>query len=111
MVVNTSGSSFNTMLGVFVGPGNSFATLTNVGAGYTTNRALDGQPQVVVSAVPQGQTNFIVIDGYGGAASENGAFEHLRGHSGRNCDDRLKISLSLQGTTRPSLSPPLAARR
>jgi uncharacterized repeat protein (TIGR03803 family) len=68
MVVNTTGSSFDTMLGVFIGPGNSFATLTNVGAGYTTNHVLDGQPQVFVTNVPAGQTNFIVVDGYGGTS-------------------------------------------
>ncbi len=35
ILVNTAGSSFNTMLGVFIGSGKSFATLTNVGCGYT----------------------------------------------------------------------------
>jgi uncharacterized repeat protein (TIGR03803 family) len=68
MVVNTAGSTFNTMLAVFIGPGDSFATLINLGAGYTTNRVLDGQPQIFVTNVPAGQTNFIVVDGYGGTS-------------------------------------------
>jgi len=68
MLIDTAGSSFNTLLGVFIGRGNSFATLTNVGAAYTTNRGLNGQPEVYISAVPQGQTNFIVVDGYDGAS-------------------------------------------
>jgi uncharacterized repeat protein (TIGR03803 family) len=68
MLINTAGSSFNTMLGVFVGPGSSFATLTNVGAGFTTNRALNGQPQVFIPSVSQAQTNYIVVDGYNGAS-------------------------------------------
>jgi uncharacterized repeat protein (TIGR03803 family) len=62
--INTAGSSFNTLLGVFTGPGNSFATLTSVGAGYTTNYLLNGQPQVSLANVPKGQTNYIVVDGY-----------------------------------------------
>jgi len=68
MVVSTAGSTFNTLLGVFIGPGNSFVTLTNIGAGYTTNHILDGQPRIFVSNMPKGQTNFIVVDGYQGAA-------------------------------------------
>ena len=68
MVVSTAGSTFNTLLGVFVGPGDSFATLTNVAAGYTTNRVLNGQPRLSVTNVPAGQTNFIVVDGYLGAS-------------------------------------------
>jgi uncharacterized repeat protein (TIGR03803 family) len=67
MVVSTAGSSFNTLLGVFIGPGDSFATLTNIGAGYTTNRVLNGQPRLLIPNMPQGQTNFIVVDGYEGA--------------------------------------------
>jgi hypothetical protein len=64
MVIDTAGSSFDTVLGVFVGPGDSFSTLTNVGCGYTTNHTRDGQPQVFLSSVPAGQTNYIVVDGY-----------------------------------------------
>jgi hypothetical protein len=64
MVVSTAGSTFNTLLGVFIGPGDSFTTLTNIGAGYTTNRVLDGQPRLMMTNMPKGQTNYIVVDGY-----------------------------------------------
>jgi uncharacterized repeat protein (TIGR03803 family) len=68
LLINTAGSSFNTLLGVFVGSGSSFATITNIGSGFTTNRLLDGQPQVYIPNAPKGQTNFIVVDGYNGAS-------------------------------------------
>ncbi len=68
LLISTTGSTFNTLLGVFVGSGGSFSTLTNVGEGYTTNRTLYGQPQVYISDEPKGQTNFIVVDGYNGAS-------------------------------------------
>jgi hypothetical protein len=68
MVISTAGSTFNTVLGVFVGPGNSFSTLTNVGCGYTTNYKTYGQPSVILSSVPAGQTNYIVVEGANGAS-------------------------------------------
>lgn len=68
IVINTAGSSFNTMLGVFVGNNGSFTTLTNIGQGYTTDRTHNGQPQVFLPAEPKGLTNFIVVDGYKGAS-------------------------------------------
>jgi len=68
LLVNTAGSSFNTLLGVFTGPGDSFATLTSLGAGYTTNSLRNGQPSVFIANVPAGQTNYIVVDGYRGAS-------------------------------------------
>ena len=66
MVINTGGSTFDTVLGVFVGPGNSFSTLTNVGCGYTTNYKTYGQPSVTVPTVLAGQTNYIVVEGANG---------------------------------------------
>lgn len=68
LVINTAGSSFNTVLGVFVGSGNSFSTLTNIGCGYTTNYAADGQPIVTIPNVPAHQTNYIVVEGENGAS-------------------------------------------
>jgi uncharacterized repeat protein (TIGR03803 family) len=68
MVVSTAGSGFNTLLGIFIGPGDSFSTLTNIAAGYTTNRTLNGQPRLLLTNVPAGQTNYIVVDGYLGAS-------------------------------------------
>jgi len=68
LLITTAGSSFNTILGVFTGPGNSFSTLTSVGCGYTTNYPHDGQPSVYISNVPAGQTNYIVVEGENGAS-------------------------------------------
>jgi uncharacterized repeat protein (TIGR03803 family) len=68
VLINTAGSSFNTLLGVFIGSGNSFATITNIGSGFTTNRVLNGQPQISIPSIAKGQTNFIVVDGYNGAS-------------------------------------------
>ena len=41
---DTAGSTFNTMLAVYIGPGNSFSTLTNVGGAYTTNYLQQASP-------------------------------------------------------------------
>ncbi len=68
LVINTAGSSFNTVLGVFTGPGNSFATLTSIGCGFTTNYTRDGQPVVSISNIPAHQTNYIVVEGENGAS-------------------------------------------
>ncbi|HWD19437.1 MAG TPA: choice-of-anchor tandem repeat GloVer-containing protein [Verrucomicrobiae bacterium] len=68
VLITTAGSSFNTMLGVFSGTGTTFATLTNLGCGYTVNHTTLGQPAVLVSNVPAGQTLYIVVDGYHGAS-------------------------------------------
>ncbi|HWD19710.1 MAG TPA: choice-of-anchor tandem repeat GloVer-containing protein [Verrucomicrobiae bacterium] len=68
LLVNTAGSSFNTMLGVFTGTGSSFASLTSVGCAYTVNRTTQGQPSVFVPNVAAKQTLYIVVDGYKGAS-------------------------------------------
>ncbi len=78
LLIDTTGSSFNTMLGVYSGPGNSFATLTNEGCGFTTNFILNGQPAVYVAHVVAGQTNYIQVDGYRGASG----VVHLNVHLG-----------------------------
>ena len=65
---DTAGSSFNTMLAVYTGPGSSFSSLVNVGAAYTTNYVVQGQPVVLVSNVTSGTTFYISVDGYLGAS-------------------------------------------
>jgi hypothetical protein len=65
---DTAGSTFNTILAVYIGLGNSFSTLTNVGAAFTTNYVQDGQPSVVISNVVAGTKYFIAIDGFLGAS-------------------------------------------
>ena len=66
--INTDGSTFNTILGVYIGPGDSFTTLTNVGCGYTTNYLTDGQPHVYITNAPANQKYYIVVDGVGGVS-------------------------------------------
>jgi Immunoglobulin domain/Immunoglobulin I-set domain len=68
LYVTTAGSSFNTILGVYVGPGNSFSTLTNIGCGYTTNFQINGQPDIFIPNVTANQTYYIVVDGENGAS-------------------------------------------
>ncbi len=66
--VHTEGSGFNTILAIYIGPGDSFATLTNVGCGYTTNFTLLGQPHVYIPSASSNTTYYIVVDGMGGAS-------------------------------------------
>jgi hypothetical protein len=68
LLIHTEGSTFNTVLGAFIGPGDSFSTLTNIGCGDTTNYQLTGQPAVYIPNVPVGQTNYIVVEGENGAS-------------------------------------------
>jgi hypothetical protein len=68
LLVSTAGSDFNTLFGVFIGPGDSFSTLTNIGSGYTTNYSLNGQPSVYIPNVPGGQTNYILVEGENAAS-------------------------------------------
>ncbi len=68
MQINTDGSSFNTLLGIYTGSGTSFDSLTEVGCGYTTNFAADGQPSVILPGVAAGTTVYIQVDGYQGAS-------------------------------------------
>jgi PKD repeat protein len=65
---STAGSTFSSILAVYTGPGDSFSTLVNVGAAFTTNYVLQGQPVVVVTNVTTGTKYFIAIDGYLGAS-------------------------------------------
>jgi hypothetical protein len=68
LLIHTDGSTFNTILGTYIGPGNSFTTLTNIGCGYTTNYQVTGQPSIYITNVPAGQTNYIVVEGANGAS-------------------------------------------
>ncbi|MGD0816085.1 MAG: Ig-like domain-containing protein [Verrucomicrobiota bacterium] len=65
---DTTNSTFNTILAIYTGPGTSFSTLVPVGAAYSTNYVLNGQPSVTVSNVFAGAKYYIAIDGYLGAS-------------------------------------------
>ncbi len=61
--VNTVGSSFDNVIAVYTGPGNSFSNLVSV-ACSSTNPAPGGE--AVAFSVTSAATNYIVVDGVGG---------------------------------------------
>ncbi len=65
---DTIGSTFNTILAVYTGPGSSFSSLTSVGSDFTTNYVEDGQPSVLVTNATSGTTYYVAVDGYQGAS-------------------------------------------
>ncbi|MGD0412501.1 MAG: immunoglobulin domain-containing protein [Verrucomicrobiota bacterium] len=68
LVANTAGSSYNTILAVYSGPGTNFASLVPQACGFVTNYQQQGQPSVVLSGVPAQTRFFIAVDGYQGAS-------------------------------------------
>ncbi|MGA2541554.1 MAG: Ig-like domain-containing protein, partial [Verrucomicrobiota bacterium] len=66
--VNTAGSSFNTILAIYTGPGTNFASLIPQGCGFVTNYRTQGQPNVVIPGVVKNTRFFIAVDGYQGAS-------------------------------------------
>jgi hypothetical protein len=66
--VSTAGSTFNTIVAVYTGSGADFASLTELGCGFTTNFQANGQPDVLIGNVAAGTKLFIVVDGYLGAS-------------------------------------------
>ena len=66
--INTAGSTFNTILAVYTGPGTNFASLVPQGCGFTTNYQKQGQPNVVLPGVVPGTRFYIAVDGYQGAS-------------------------------------------
>jgi hypothetical protein len=66
MIVDTKGSSFDTVLAVYIGPGTDFASLTNV-ACNNDNSAGESWSRVVFDVVA-GTMYYIAVDGVGGAS-------------------------------------------
>jgi hypothetical protein len=66
--LNTGGSTFNTIIGLYTGPGTSFTNLVEVGCGYVTNYVAQGQPSVFLPNVAKGTTFYILVAGYQGAS-------------------------------------------
>ena len=66
--VNTAGSTFNTILAIYTGPGTNFASLIPQGCGFVTNYQKQGQPNVVIPGVLPGTRFYIAVDGYQGAS-------------------------------------------
>jgi hypothetical protein len=66
MMVDTRGSSFDTVLAVYIGPGTDFASLTNVAC---NNDSSPGQLwSQVIFDVTAGTMYYIAVDGVGGAS-------------------------------------------
>ena len=64
LTVDTAGTAFNSVLAVYTGPGDSFVTLTPVMCSSTN---ATGGTEAVSFVVTNAQTNYIVVDGVGGA--------------------------------------------
>src|SRR5262249_28606657 len=65
MTINTDGSTFDTVLAVYTGPGTDFASLVSVAC--DNNSGLDGLDSKVAFTPIGGVTYFVVVDGVGGA--------------------------------------------
>jgi hypothetical protein len=65
VVITTDGSNFDTVLAVYIGPGDSYATLTNVAC--DNNSGANGLTSRVSFKTKAGTTYFIAVDGVNGA--------------------------------------------
>src|SRR5258705_316553 len=59
-VINTDGSSFDTVLAVYIGPGDSYSTLSNVAC--DNNSGTNGRTSRVTFAATSGTIYFIAVD-------------------------------------------------
>jgi hypothetical protein len=66
MMVDTKGSSFDTVLAVYIGPGSSYATLTNVAANNDSSPSNTWSK--VVFNVTSNTMYYIAVDGVGGVS-------------------------------------------
>ena len=65
--IDTQGSTFNTILAVYTGPGTNFASLKSVDCAYTTDYVNLGQPSVTFDG--DSKINYyVVVDGLNGAS-------------------------------------------
>jgi len=65
-VINTDGSSYDTVLAVYIGPGDSYSTLTNVAC--DNDSGTNGRTSRVTFAATSGTIYFIAVDGVNGAS-------------------------------------------
>jgi len=96
LVVTTEGSNFDTVLGVFTGPGDSFESLQLLAC--DNNSGADGKTSRAKLNVVKGQTYFIGVDGVDGASGNvhlNYLFETpARLTSARPSGDQVRFELS-----------------
>jgi hypothetical protein len=65
-VINTDGSNFDTVLAVYIGPGDSYTTLTNVAC--DNDSGANGKTSRVTFTARAGTIYYIAVDGVGGAS-------------------------------------------
>lgn len=65
-VVHTEGSNFDTVLAVYIGPGDSYATLTNLAC--DNNSGADGKTSRAAFTATRGTIYYIAVDGVNGAS-------------------------------------------
>ena len=75
MYLDTDGSSFNTLLAAYIGPGVDFITLTNVGC--DNNSGLDGLDSRTSFAATSNTIYYIAVDGVAGASGTVKFHYHL----------------------------------
>jgi len=68
--IDTDGSSFDTVLAVYIGPGDSYSTLTNVAC--DNDSGLDGHDSMVRFQATAGTTYYIAVDGVSNASPQTG---------------------------------------
>jgi hypothetical protein len=64
-VITTDGSNFDTVLAIYIGPGNSYATLTNVAC--DNDSGANGKTSRVTFEAKAGTVYYIAVDGVNGA--------------------------------------------
>jgi hypothetical protein len=67
-VITTDGSNFDTVLAVYIGPGDSYATLTNVAC--DNNSGTNGKTSRVSFSAQAGVVYYIAVDGVNGASGK-----------------------------------------
>lgn len=90
MFIDTDGSNFDTVLAVYIGPGDSYATLTNVAC--DNDSGLDGKDSRVSFPATQGTIYWIAVDGVNNPSNGNPAKGSVTLHY------RLVLPLRLSAT-------------
>ena len=93
--IDTDGSSFNTVLAVYIGPGDSYATLTNVAC--DNNSGSNGLTSKVIFTATSNTIYWIAVDGVSNASPQSGTVKlHI------NLGNPVTIGTQPQDVTSPS---------
>jgi hypothetical protein len=117
MTLNTDGSTFDTVLAVYTGPGTDYASLVPVAC--DNNSGLDGLDSKLAFTAAAGVTYFVVVDGVGGATGVTQLHYFLRvpvslaatAMTNSNCRFRVtgtpSVSTTIYGSTNLTTWTPL----